>query len=61
MANDKTHGVRRRSLRLLLSLFLLGILAPVLLVLGPGLLSGLHAETAPVLLRNAQSTPRRER
>jgi hypothetical protein len=56
MANDKTHGVRRRSLRLLLSLFLLGILAPVLLVLGPGLLSGSHAETAPVLLRPPECT-----
>ncbi len=62
IANDKTHGVWRRSLRLLLGLFLLGILAPVLLVLGPGVLSGLHTKTARCCCaRSALSKPRRER
>ncbi|UZX03005.1 hypothetical protein F8G81_10650 [Arthrobacter sp. CDRTa11] len=56
MANDQTHGVRRRSLRLLLGLFLLGILGPGLVLLGPGLLKGLHTEIAPVLLGPPECT-----
>lgn len=43
MAVGNTHGGRRRSLRPLLGLLLLGMLASALLFLGPGLLGGLRA------------------
>ncbi|WP_303048413.1 hypothetical protein [Arthrobacter sp. P2b] len=50
MNNDERQGTRRRPLRLLLGLLLLGLLAVPLAFFGPGLLSGLRAEIAPVLL-----------
>lgn len=44
MTNDETHGGRRRPIRLLLGLLLLGMLASALVLVGPGLLSGLLTE-----------------
>lgn len=44
MANVETRGGRRRPLRPLLGLFLLGMLASALVFLGPDLLGGVRAE-----------------
>ncbi|MEX5302945.1 hypothetical protein [Kocuria sabuli] len=43
MSVDETQGGRHRPVRLLLGLLLLAVLAGALVVLGPGLLSGLRA------------------
>lgn len=51
MTRDETHGGRRRPLRLLLGLVLLGMLAAALVVFGPGLLSGLRAGDGPLSWR----------
>jgi hypothetical protein len=51
VTNEETHGGRRGPLRLLLGLFLLGVLALALVLLGPGLLSGLRTENGSQLLR----------
>jgi hypothetical protein len=51
LTNDEKHGGRRGPLRLLLGLFLLGVLALALALLGPGLLSGLRTENGSLLLR----------
>ncbi|AOT04347.1 hypothetical protein [Arthrobacter sp. U41] len=48
MTTNDTHGVRRRPIRLLAGLVLLGMLASVLVLLGPGLLNGLLAEDGPL-------------
>ena len=42
MAGDETHTFRRRPLRLLLGLLLVGVLASAFVFIGPGLLSGLR-------------------
>ncbi|MCU1532915.1 MAG: hypothetical protein JWO49_2486 [Arthrobacter sp.] len=44
MTNEEMHAGRRRPIRPLLGLLLLGMLASALVLLGPGLLSGLRTE-----------------
>ncbi|WP_035771963.1 hypothetical protein [Arthrobacter sp. Br18] len=44
MTDDGTHERRRHPLRLLVGILLLGILASALVLLGPGLLSGVRSE-----------------
>jgi hypothetical protein len=51
VTNDGGHRTRRGSLRLLSSLFLLGVLAVALVLFGPGLLSGLRTEHGSLLPR----------
>ena len=48
MTNDETHKGWRRRIRPLLVLFLLGMLASTLVLLGPGLLGGLSADEGPL-------------
>lgn len=50
LTNDKTLRARRGPLQLIFGLFLLGVLAFALGLLGPGLLSGLRTENGPLLL-----------
>lgn len=48
MTNGATHRGWRRAIRPVLRLLLLGMLASTLVLLGPGLLSGLRAEGGPL-------------
>ncbi len=49
MIDDETHRGRRSSFRPLLAILVLGMLAAALVLLGPGLLSGLRTEGGALL------------